>query len=70
MACGIGLQKLHVHNWGVVNSCVVYYQCSCTLSGFSGARGEGGNKCLSQSKDIWPFEWFVVCVDGCIDTRG
>ena len=24
MACGIGLQKLHVHNWGVVNSFVWY----------------------------------------------
>ena len=38
VACGIGLSKLHVHNWGVVNSFVWYN--SVVASGFSGVRGE------------------------------
>ena len=37
MACGIGLKKLHMHNWGVVNS---FMWCITTLSGFSRMRGE------------------------------
>ena len=28
----------------------------------SGARGQA-------PKDLWPLEWFVACVDGCISTR-
>ena len=37
MACGIGLQKLCVHNWGVVNS---FRAIAAELSGFS----EGGEE--------------------------
>ena len=38
-ACGIGLQKLRTHDWGVDNLCVVYYRRSSgsVLSGL--ARG-------------------------------
>ena len=63
MACGIGLKKLHMHNWGVVNSFMWYIT---TLSGFSGMRGE--ERAASPLADLWLLEWFVAYVDGCIDT--
>ena len=71
VACGIGLQKRCMHNWGVVNSfvwyiiSVVHYRSAHCL-----AIAEQEERRKQAPKDLWPLEWLVACVDGCIDARG
>ena len=56
VACGIDLQKLWVHNRGLVNSLVWYI--TSVVAAVVAAAPCGG---------CWSGLW---CVDGCIDTRG
>ena len=63
VACATGLQKLYMHNWGVVNS--VWYIISTVGAHCLALAWRRGTK-----EFVWPLEWFVVCVIGCIDTRG
>ena len=71
MAYGIGLQKLCMHTWGIVNSflwnIVVVAAPHRLALAHSLALLEGAKQ---AQKDLWLLELFVVCVDGCIDTRG
>ena len=70
MACGISLQKLSVHDWGVVNS-LVGYIFSVAAAPFCPAasveRDERREQALSLFKVCGPLGWFVACVDGCIE---
>ena len=65
MAYGIGLQKLCMHTWGIVNS----FLCKFVVvaAPLCLALAEGANQ---APNNLWLLEWFLVCVDGCIDTRG
>ena len=69
MAYGIGQQKLCMHNWGMVNS-FVWYIISVVVSLHCLALAEREDRKEQAATDLWPLEWFVMCVDGCIDTRG
>ena len=57
VACGICLQKLCLHSWGMVNSfmsniiSIVVTPCSLALAEQEERRGE--SKRLSQLKDLW-----------------
>ena len=52
-----------MHNLGVVNS-FVWYIISVIAAPHCLALVETEQ----VPKDLWPLDWFVVCVDGCIDT--
>ena len=65
MAYGIGLQKLCMHTWGIVNSFL--WNIVVVAAPLCLALAEGAKQ---APKDLWLLELFVVCVDGCIDTRG
>ena len=68
VACG-GLQNLHIHNWGV-DSSFVWYIISAVAALHCLALAEQEDRRELAPKDLWPLEWLVAFVDGCIDTRG
>ena len=68
MACGIGVQKLCMHNLGVVNS-FAWYIIIVVVASHCLALAEWLERSEQAPKDLWPLEWFVACVEGCIYTR-
>ena len=73
MACGMGLQKLRVHNWSMVNSCIIgaWSIHSCGI-----LSAQLRLHCLARGEEGVSTKGFVVVgvVCGlcrcCIDTRG
>ena len=71
LACGIGLQKVCVHIWGVVNY-LVWYNISAVAIPHCLALAvrRSGRKYQEVPKELWPVDWFVSCVDGYVDISG
>ena len=53
MACGIGVQKLCVHNLGVVNS-LVWYIIIVVAASHCLALAEREERIEQAPKDLWP----------------
>ena len=67
VACGIGLQKIRVHNESVVNL-LVWYIISAVAAPHWLAFAEREERREQAPKDLWPLEWLGACIHRCFGT--